>query len=85
MQVLAAVSDHTIRVWSADTGQLQHKLMKTGPADSDSGHSASIHILEAHPSHPSLVLSASYDGLIIVWDITSGQKVKRYGLQVLTC
>ncbi|KAK9831147.1 hypothetical protein WJX74_004971 [Apatococcus lobatus] len=72
-QVLAAVSDHTIRVWSADTGQLQRKLMKAGPPDS--GHSASVHILEAHPSHPSLMLSASYDGLIIVWDIVSGQKI----------
>ena len=75
MQVLAAVSDHTIRVWSADTGQLQRKLMKDGPPDS--GHSASVHILEAHPSHPSLMLSASYDGLIIIWNITSGQRVRR--------
>ncbi|KAK9864164.1 hypothetical protein WJX84_009425 [Apatococcus fuscideae] len=68
-QVLAAVSDHTIRVWSAATGVLERKLM---------GHSASVHILEAHPSHPGLMLSASYDGLISVWNLQSGQTVTSF-------
>lgn len=33
-------------------------------------------MLDAHPSDPSVVLSASHDGKLILWDILQGKELK---------
>lgn len=68
-QVVSSVSDHTIRVWSAQTGQETQRLM---------GHQAPVHILECHPLHHHLLMSASYDGTIRLWNLHTGKMLRRY-------
>lgn len=69
MQIIAAVTDNSVRVWDAYTGVLLHRL---------SGHSRAVHVLEAHPWQPGLVLSGSYDGTLNIWDIAAGHRLTRY-------
>ena len=38
---------------------------------------AQVHVLEAHPSDPRLLLSAGYDGQLLLWDVLTGAQVKR--------
>lgn len=33
---------------------------------------AQVYVLECHPLLPSIAMSASYDGTIIIWDLESG-------------
>ncbi|KAI9008379.1 hypothetical protein BC832DRAFT_620450 [Gaertneriomyces semiglobifer] len=56
-----------VRVHSAVDGSLLHTL---------TDHTAVIYVLDAHPTDSRIVLSASYDGRIIVWDVVSGIKLK---------
>jgi WD40 repeat protein len=37
-----------------------------------------VHILEFHPTNPSLAFSASYDGSLVVWDAASGAALRRF-------
>ncbi|KAK9829398.1 hypothetical protein WJX72_005590 [[Myrmecia] bisecta] len=62
-KILAAVTDHSIWVWDAFSGEVSQRLV---------GHAASVHILECHPTDHRLAMSASYDGLTIVWNIVTG-------------
>lgn len=66
LQILAAVTDNTVRVWDAATGVQLHVLKV---------HTAPVFVLECHPSDPRLAMSASYDGQTVVWDIQSGRDV----------
>lgn len=68
LQILAAASDNIIRVWCAHTGALL-QLLK--------GHTQQAHVLEMHPHDPRLALSGGYDGMAILWDITTGAILKR--------
>lgn len=36
------------------------------------------HVLEAHPIHPHIAMSAGYDGSTILWDLLSGSVMKRF-------
>jgi WD40 repeat protein len=53
-----------IRVWNSFTGALIHTF---------NHHSRPVFIIEAHPQNPDLVLTAGWDGKIIVSDISRGQ------------
>ena len=68
LQVLAAISDNTVAVWDAHSGDLMQRLR---------GHTCGAHVLECHPIHPRLVMSAGYDGQTIVWDLLEGQTLAR--------
>lgn len=68
IQILASASDNTIFVWCAYTGKLL-QLLK--------GHSQQAHVLETHPYDARLALSAGYDGQSILWDISTGDILKR--------
>jgi bromodomain and WD repeat domain containing protein 1/3 len=68
MQILAAVNDHTLRVWDTATGEQLHILRV---------HTEPVYVLECHPHDPRLAMSASYDGLTVVWDIEKGKDIAR--------
>jgi WD40 repeat protein len=65
--VLAVVSDQTIRVFDAASGRPLHVL---------SGHSGKLYELSTHPRLPGLVASWARDGTIVLWDHTTGEKLK---------
>lgn len=46
---------------------------------SQTGH---VHVLECHPIDPALAFSASYDGTVAVWDVHSGQVLRRFSRSV---
>ena len=68
LQVISSVSDHTIRVWDAHSGQEVQRLV---------GHQAPVHILECHPLHHRLAMSASYDGTTRLWNLQTGTMLHR--------
>ena len=76
MQVLAAISDDTIAVWDAHSGELEQRLR---------GHTFRTHVLECHPLDPRLAMSAGYDGQTIVWDLDEGRALARWALLLCPC
>ena len=74
--MLAAISDDTIAVWDAHSGDLEQRLR---------GHTFRTHVLECHPLDPRLVMSAGYDGQTIVWDLVEGQALARCGPLLCLC
>eukprot|EP00884_Botryococcus_braunii_P018016 jgi/Botrbrau1/4899/Bobra.118_1s0013.1 len=68
-KILAAITDNTLRVWDSKTGQQLHMLKV---------HTAPVFVLECHPLTPHLAMSASYDGLTVVWDISKGVDIARF-------
>lgn len=41
-----------------------------------------MYVLEPHPNDFRLLLSASHDGLIILWDLTIGKSIKQFNNNV---
>ena len=41
-------------------------------------HTDEVFVLESNPSDSSTLLSASHDGLIIIWDLRSGKAIKSF-------
>ncbi|KAF5287129.1 hypothetical protein FQA39_LY16052 [Lamprigera yunnana] len=66
---VTAVSDYTLKIWRADSGQLEKIL---------SGHTDEIYVLESHPHDPHLMLSAGHDGQLFIWDILHGRYVAQF-------
>ncbi|XP_065316123.1 PH-interacting protein-like isoform X2 [Gordionus sp. m RMFG-2023] len=66
--VLTAMSNFRIKIWNPYKGYLLHELK---------AHSDDIFVLEQHPKDPNLMISASHDGYIILWDISSGIAVNK--------
>ncbi|XP_068126479.1 bromodomain and WD repeat-containing protein 1 isoform X2 [Hyperolius riggenbachi] len=64
--VVTACSAHLLKVWDSHTGRLMHVL---------AGHENDIFVLEPHPFDHRVMLSAGYDGNIVIWDIINGVKV----------
>lgn len=60
--VACALSDGAIQVWSA-AGELLRVL---------EGHERESYVLVPHPSHSHLLLSASYDARVCLWDVLTG-------------
>ena len=57
---IIATSQGELKVYFAHTGKLACVLK---------GHEGEVFAVESHPSNPSIVLSAGYDGKVIIWDI----------------
>lgn len=68
LQLLAAGSDLSIRVWSTQDWSLQAQLR---------GHSEVVHVLSGHPFDPRLVVSAGHDGRSVLWDAEAGVELRR--------
>ncbi|XP_050296565.1 bromodomain and WD repeat-containing protein 3 [Anthonomus grandis grandis] len=62
--VVTAVSDHTMKVWNASTGQLVRIL---------TGHTDEVYVLEPHPHDEDVILSTGHDGQLLIWDIHKGE------------
>lgn len=67
--VITAVSDHTLKIWTVNGGQLEKVLP---------GHTDEIYVLEAHPHDNNVILSAGHDGQLFIWDILKGEIVFRF-------
>ncbi len=65
--VLTAIQNSELKVWDANTGQLVHVLK---------AHSRQVFVLDAHPTDPRIMLSAGYDGMVILWNVETGQPIK---------
>eukprot|EP00210_Caulerpa_lentillifera_P006495 g6205.t1 len=70
----SAFSCSVILVWNASTG-LEENILYGGHADSP------VHVLETHPTDRKLCFSAGYDGMLILWDIIAGHKLKELSSQ----
>lgn len=67
--VVTAVSDHTLKIWTASNGQIIKSL---------TGHSDEIYVLEAHPQCDNIILSAGHDGQLFIWDILKGEIIFKF-------
>lgn len=67
--VITSLIDYSIKVWDSRTGRLVHILR---------GHQHDIYLIEAHPTDPRIFVSAGHDGIICVWDITTGKLIKKF-------
>ncbi|GFR48989.1 hypothetical protein Agub_g11008, partial [Astrephomene gubernaculifera] len=71
-RVVAAVTDNSVRVWDARSGEPTHTLLE---------HTAQAHVVEGHPHDPRLVMSGGYDGRTILWDVLAGTALKIFSTQ----
>lgn len=60
--MLTGSDDHLVKVWSTETGYLQHTLR---------GHDSDITEIVNHPTRP-IIVSASSDTTLRVWDVETG-------------
>ncbi|KAJ1960397.1 hypothetical protein IWQ62_004248, partial [Dispira parvispora] len=67
--VVIASSMGTVKVFDSHTGQLHKSLV---------GHTAEVYVIFAHPFSPQLVLTAGYDGRVILWNIETGEKFTEF-------
>lgn len=67
--VITSLSDHSLKVWESDTGKLKHELYS---------HEDEVFVIEAHPRDPRIFLSGGHDGRIILWDVVTGQVLKKF-------
>jgi WD40 repeat protein len=67
VHVITSLSDHSLKVWFSQTGQLRHILY---------GHEEEVFVIEAHPKDSRIFLSGGHDGAIILWDVISGTSIK---------
>ncbi|KAI8822580.1 uncharacterized protein EV422DRAFT_405161 [Fimicolochytrium jonesii] len=68
-KVITVTSDYHLRVWDSQNGDLLHVLQ---------AHTSAVYNLDPHPLDPDIVLSASYDGKLIIWDISRGTELRRF-------
>ena len=45
------------------------------------GHQQQVHVLSAHPVCPHVVMSAGYDGRMVIWDLSGGRVLRTFGTQ----
>eukprot|EP00057_Strongylocentrotus_purpuratus_P011327 XP_011665801.1 PREDICTED: PH-interacting protein [Strongylocentrotus purpuratus] len=67
--VVTAVNDHSLRVWNSYNGKLVYELY---------GHTDEVYVLEGHPKDVRIFLSGGHDGLIFLWDLSTGQQLYRF-------
>ncbi|PSC70372.1 WD40 YVTN repeat-like-containing domain,Bromodomain isoform [Micractinium conductrix] len=68
-RLCVSITDHGVRVLGMPRGDLLHTLAI---------HTNHVHILECHPTDPSLAFSASYDGTLALWNLHSGAVLRRF-------
>ncbi|XP_015116795.1 bromodomain and WD repeat-containing protein 3 [Diachasma alloeum] len=64
--VITAVSDFSLKVWNAKTGELVKVLR---------AHKDEVFVLESHPIDPKIILSAGHDGQLIIWDVLNPEPI----------
>ena len=69
LYVITSLSDHSLKIWCSQTGQLKHVLY---------GHEDEVFVIEAHPKDSRLFLSGGHDGAIILWDVLTGTQIKHF-------
>ncbi|VVC30293.1 Six-bladed beta-propeller, TolB-like,WD40-repeat-containing domain,Bromodomain,WD40 repeat, conserved [Cinara cedri] len=62
--ILTACTDMTIKVWDSYTTELLQVMI---------GHKKEVYVLESHPFHSKILLSAGHDGKIFLWNIITGE------------
>lgn len=67
VHVITSLSDHSLKVWYSQTGQLKHVLY---------GHEDEVFVIEHHPTDCRLFLSGGHDGAIILWDVITGNAIQ---------
>ncbi|GFN80856.1 bromodomain and WD repeat-containing protein 3, partial [Plakobranchus ocellatus] len=67
--VVTAASNLTIKIWNSNTGSLLRIL---------EGHEDEIFVLETCPTDARIMLSAGHDGKMIIWDIYTGVRIKKF-------
>ncbi|KAJ3033337.1 hypothetical protein HDV00_006493 [Rhizophlyctis rosea] len=68
--IFAIMLDGLIRIWDSQTLELIHTLP---------GHtSIEVYTSDVHPTDPRILMTAGYDGKMIMWDIISGKELKRF-------
>jgi len=68
-RVITAVSDSTLCIWDPDSYKMIARLK---------GHKDEVYVLEPHPSRPEFLLSGAHDGYLIIWDISTKEKLFQY-------
>ncbi|KAI9320746.1 hypothetical protein BX666DRAFT_2017807 [Dichotomocladium elegans] len=69
---IVATSHGDIKVYKSYTGKI-HCILK--------GHTSEVYAVDSHPVNPRLVVSAGYDGRIILWDVNQLQAIKNFSYQ----
>jgi len=67
-RIVTAHHDNTINIWDSATGVRLHTLKV---------HQDQVVVLETNPLDSRVVLSAGYDGKIILWNIETGTIIRR--------
>jgi WD40 repeat protein len=67
--IVTARSDGRMLVWCGQTGAALRELTR---GSAEPAHSREVYVLNRHPLLPHVVVSASYDGSAVVWDVRSG-------------
>ncbi|XP_026813207.1 bromodomain and WD repeat-containing protein 1 [Rhopalosiphum maidis] len=62
--IITACTDMTIKVWDSFTTELLQVM---------TGHKKEVYVLESHPFHSKILLSAGHDGKIFIWNIITGE------------
>lgn len=65
--VITSLSDHSIKIWDSNNGQLMHVLKQ---------HEQEVYLIEVHPIDPRIFLTGGHDGKIVLWDIERGITLK---------
>ena len=66
--ILASVQNFRILVYSVHDGKVMGELAGV--------HEEPVHVVLAHPYDPRIVITASYSGEVVVWDILEGSPLK---------
>lgn len=67
--IVTACSDYSLKVWDSFTGTLIQIL---------NGHKDEVFVLEGHPLESQIFLSAGHDGMILLWDVITGNQIKTF-------
>jgi len=73
--IVAAADDNVLRVWNVPTGEQRGEAAK--PTREFAGHAKKVTQLESISSADARVVSASEDGLIILWNSADAKEVKK--------
>ena len=84
-RVFAAMHDFSVRAWDYGLGENGVRGRRGGEEEAEEEkrdrpraaillfkHSAPVHVLDAHPSDPDLVMTSGHDGKVVIWDLRSG-------------
>ncbi|KAH3759500.1 PH-interacting protein [Pelomyxa schiedti] len=71
--VISSMSDKSIIVWSAFTGEILNVLQ---------GHFGDSYVLDHHPLFPEQFISGAYDGKIVLWDLFQKKPLREWSRNV---